>query len=122
MQLAVARAQVALDAPVLQSMPVAARHALDDRLIHVQAGVNSGAMLYKDSLLYACCTRRRACGALPLPSGERVGVRGFDAHRETLTPHPTPLPTGEGADRVRGPAPLPKSPPALHLNICRLDD
>src|SRR5256886_15616172 len=46
MQLAVARAQVALDAAVLQSMPVAARHALDDRLIHVQAGVNSGTILY----------------------------------------------------------------------------
>src|SRR2546430_17222399 len=46
MQLAVARAQVALDAPVLQSMPVAAQHALDDRLIHVQAGVNSGTILY----------------------------------------------------------------------------
>src|ERR1700730_4587139 len=46
MQLTVARAQVALDAPVLQSMPVAARHAFDDRLIHVQAGVNSGAILY----------------------------------------------------------------------------
>src|SRR5262249_49030566 len=45
-QLAIARAQVALDAPVLQSMPVAARHALDDRLIHVHAGVNSGAVLY----------------------------------------------------------------------------
>src|SRR5438445_4219969 len=27
-------------------MPVAARHALDDRLIHVQAGVNSGTILY----------------------------------------------------------------------------
>src|SRR2546428_5005647 len=27
-------------------MPVAARHALDDRLIHFQAGVNSGAILY----------------------------------------------------------------------------
>src|SRR5262249_40676 len=40
------RAQVALDAAVLQSMPVAARHALDDRLIHVHASVNSGAVLY----------------------------------------------------------------------------
>src|SRR5262249_58348315 len=45
-QLAIARAQVALETTVLQSMPVAARYALDDRLIHVQAGVNSGAILY----------------------------------------------------------------------------
>src|SRR5262249_35843423 len=46
MQLAIARTQVALEAAVLQSMPIAARYALDDRLIHVQAGVNSGAILY----------------------------------------------------------------------------
>src|SRR5262249_34112103 len=46
MQLAIARAQVALEAAVVQSMPVAARDALDDRLIHFQAGVNSGAILY----------------------------------------------------------------------------
>jgi ABC-type uncharacterized transport system substrate-binding protein len=66
---------------------------------------------------------RNALGALPLPPelglarvrhlngrsrlnptsvGERVGVRGFEAHREGLTPHPTPLPMGEGAERVRG--------------------
>ena len=41
-------------------------------------------------------------GVLPLPGGERVGVRGSEAHRETITPHPTPLPMGEGAERVRG--------------------
>jgi hypothetical protein len=35
------------------------------------------------------------------PFGERVGVRGLQNYRETLTPHPTPLPAGEGADRVR---------------------
>jgi hypothetical protein len=33
--------------------------------------------------------------------GERAGVRGLQDHRQTLTPHPTPLPMGEGADRVR---------------------
>src|SRR6516225_12191522 len=31
---------------------------------------------------------------------ERVGVSGLQNYRETLTPHPTPLPTGEGADRA----------------------
>src|SRR6266436_4982761 len=49
--------------------------------------------------------RRRAGGEfalLPLPGGERVGVRGIEAHRETKTPHPTPLPMGEGAERARG--------------------
>src|SRR5262249_46930597 len=35
-----------------------------------------------------------ALGALPLPGGERVGVRGGETHRETLTPHPSPLPIG----------------------------
>src|SRR5262245_17494927 len=34
------------------------------------------------------------------PLGERVGVRGLQNYRETLTPHPTPLPLGEGADRA----------------------
>src|SRR5262249_58073538 len=43
-----------------------------------------------------------ALGVLPLPGGERVGVRGFEAHREILTPHPTPLPRGEGPERARG--------------------
>src|SRR5260370_1436943 len=49
--------------------------------------------------------RRRAGGEfalLPLPCGERVGVRGIEAHRETKTPHPPPLPMGEGAERARG--------------------
>jgi hypothetical protein len=45
---------------------------------------------------------RRELGLLPLPIGERVGVRGVEAYRETLTPHPIPLPMGEGAERVRG--------------------
>jgi hypothetical protein len=47
--------------------------------------------------------RRRALGVLPLPFGERVGVRGLEAYRETLTPHPSPLPMGEGADRIGRP-------------------
>src|SRR5215813_7095006 len=34
------------------------------------------------------------------PFGERVGVRGSQNYREALTPHPTPLPMGEGADRA----------------------
>src|SRR5215471_9579518 len=34
------------------------------------------------------------------PLGERVGVRGLQNYRETLTPHPTPLSMGEGADRA----------------------
>src|SRR4051812_36699407 len=39
------------------------------------------------------------------PLGEREGVRGLRMsidHRESETPHPTPLPTGEGADRASG--------------------
>jgi nitrate/nitrite transport system ATP-binding protein len=35
------------------------------------------------------------------PFGERDGVRELQSDRETITPHPTPLPMGEGADRVR---------------------
>jgi peptide/nickel transport system ATP-binding protein len=33
------------------------------------------------------------------PVGERVGVRGLQTYREGVTPHPTPLPMGEGAHR-----------------------
>src|SRR5262249_178790 len=48
--------------------------------------------------------RGRGGGAISVrslsPFGERVGVRGLQNYRETLTPHPTPLPPGEGADRV----------------------
>jgi hypothetical protein len=47
------------------------------------------------------------------PFGERVGVRGFEAYRETKTPHPTPLPMGEGADRVCGSASGPNYPPIV---------
>jgi peptide/nickel transport system ATP-binding protein len=36
------------------------------------------------------------------PLGERVGVRVLPDSRESATPHPTPLPTGEGADRACG--------------------
>jgi nitrate/nitrite transport system ATP-binding protein len=35
------------------------------------------------------------------PVGETDGVRGLQNQREIITPHPTPLPMGEGADRVR---------------------
>jgi glycosyltransferase involved in cell wall biosynthesis len=41
--------------------------------------------------------RPTRAGALPLPSGERAGVRGAKVYRENVTPHPTPLPKGEGA-------------------------
>src|SRR5262249_61387663 len=36
----------------------------------------------------------------PPPFGEWVGGRGSETHPETLTPHPPPLPMGEGANRV----------------------
>jgi len=35
------------------------------------------------------------------PFGERVGVKGLPAPRETLTPHPTPLPAEVGFIRLR---------------------
>src|SRR5262245_65832762 len=43
----------------------------------------------------------RELGGLPLPDEERVGVRGFEAYRETLTPHPIPLPAEVGFIRLR---------------------
>ena len=35
------------------------------------------------------------------PLGERVGVRGLQNYRETLTPHPNPLPAEVGFIRLR---------------------
>src|SRR5215831_16401333 len=42
------------------------------------------------------------------PFGERVGVRGIQNDRETLTPHPTPLPAEVGFIRLR-PLQMPNS-------------
>src|SRR5262245_13694652 len=42
------------------------------------------------------------------PFGERVGVRGLENYRETLTPHPTPLPAEVGFIRLR-PLQMPNS-------------
>ena len=41
-ELAIARADVALDAPVVEAVPVAARQALDTRLIHFATGLSFG--------------------------------------------------------------------------------
>ena len=43
-------------------------------------------------------------GELPLPAWGEGWGEGVTDHRETLTPHPTPLPMGEGAHRVRCPS------------------
>src|SRR5262249_22948818 len=50
----------------------------------------------------SCWTRNRAAQSVRSlsPFGERVGVRGLQNYRKLLTPHPTPLPMGEGADRI----------------------
>ena len=56
---------------------------------------------FQGSLPWLASPRADASMASAPPFGERVGVRGLRNYRETLTPHPTPLPLGEGADRVR---------------------
>ena len=43
-------------------------------------------------------------GELPLPTWGEGWGEGVTDDRETLTPHPTPLPMGEGAHRVRCPS------------------
>jgi hypothetical protein len=43
-------------------------------------------------------------GELPLPAWGEGWGEGVTDDRETLTPHPTPLPMGEGAHRVRCPS------------------
>src|SRR5215468_3591910 len=62
-----------------------------------------GPALLLEQVHNKCRRGRNDFGVLPLPAGERVGVRGLYRTREALTPHPTPLPMGEGADRACGP-------------------
>src|SRR5262245_6038644 len=47
-----------------------------------------------------CRSSRDDLGVLLSPFGERVGVRRLQNYRQTLTPHPTSLPIGDGADRA----------------------
>jgi nitrate/nitrite transport system ATP-binding protein len=42
-----------------------------------------------------------ASAASSVSSLSPFGERGLQTHRETITPHPAPVPIGEGADRVR---------------------
>ena len=51
--------------------------------------------------VYSCASRRRELGGLPLPFWGEGWGEGVTGYRETKTPHPTPLPMGEGAERVR---------------------
>src|SRR6185312_10382417 len=59
---------------------------------------SAGRLLFGISRVYV----RAARSVCSLSHRERVGVRGLQNYRETLTPHPTPLPMGEGAHRFRG--------------------
>src|SRR5262249_12731201 len=45
-----------------------------------------------------CRRWRNALGALPLPVWGEGWAEGLQNYRETLTPHPTPLPMGERPD------------------------
>src|SRR5712671_4868135 len=59
-----------------------------------------------DSICFQQCGE---LGRLPLPDGERGWGEGVQVYRESRTPHPNPLPMGEGA-RLR------KSPFRAYIN------
>src|SRR5260370_7917637 len=113
MQLAIARAQVALDAPVLQSMPVAARHALDDRLIHVQAGVNSGTILYPKMWIAGevPATVEKASQRTKIRPPTAAGLF-YAGHRQRLQPTVSELPRHVAPSPHLPPKPLLPPPPA----------
>src|SRR5262249_49514291 len=56
-QPAIARAQVALDAPILEPVPITARRAREETLIHERSGLTLG----KTTFIWRC-PRRRATG------------------------------------------------------------
>jgi hypothetical protein len=91
------------DADAFGSVGLARRQALwAAKALGRVGGRDDDLPLFRDASSGVAPQLRRDLGVLPLPAEERVGVRGFAADRETLTPHPTPLPMGEGADRIRG--------------------
>jgi error-prone DNA polymerase len=93
------------DADAFGSVGLARRQALwAAKALGRVGGRDDDLPLFRDASSGVAPQLRRDLGVLPLPAEERVGVRGFAADRETLTPHPTPLPMGEGADRVCRPA------------------
>ncbi len=53
----------------------------------------------------ATTVRSAPKAALPLPTGERVGVRGDKSLDRAVTPHPRPLPMGEGVSPASAAAP-----------------
>jgi hypothetical protein len=62
----------------------------------------SGERVATASAIHKGCRQSVAISVRSLsPFGERVGVRGLQNCRETLTPHPTPLPMGERIDMQR---------------------
>src|SRR5690348_6415658 len=65
-------------------------------------------------------------GALPLPAGERVGVRGF-GHTRVCNPSPQPSPYGRGSPaacvanaHMRSPCPLAGEPKPALLRVLRI--
>ncbi|MBP7459361.1 MAG: FAD-dependent oxidoreductase [Ottowia sp.] len=72
------------------------------RVLAVEAGEGGGTLRLADGRVLAfdvvIDVRGVGAGLLPRPSGERAGVRGV------VSPHPNPLPEGEGVNplRVRG--------------------
>src|SRR5262249_10056247 len=71
-------------------------HSYDVEASAVRQAVDQEARRVARSESALLRTDRAANSVLSLsPFGERVGVRGSETHRETLTPHPTPLPMGE---------------------------
>ena len=72
------------------------------RVLAVEAGEGGGTLRLADGRVLAfdvvIDVRGAGAGLLPRPSGERAGVRGV------VSPHPNPLPEGEGVNplRVRG--------------------
>ena len=78
------------------------------RVLAVEAGEGGGTLRLADGRVLAfdavIDVRGVGAGLLSRPSGERAGVRGAGVDGGVASPHPNPLPEGEGGNplRVRG--------------------
>ena len=70
------------------------------RVLAVEAGEGGGTLRLADGRVLGfdavIDVRGVGAGFLPRPSGERVGVRGARVDGSVVSPHPHPLPEGEG--------------------------
>src|SRR6267142_214930 len=91
----------ALTRPSLSAVVMITRQELGAKMLSHHSGRTSILFVMDRTDFLESTKVDHGTAGLPLPGGEREGVRGV-GKREFVTPHPTPLPSGEGACRNCG--------------------